>query len=403
MESALPNQQLNLARAVAGADWLRSTFAFLMLGGGSILLMVAFILLRLPQVIMQDQTRLLIQQGGSIALIGAVIFSYPHFIWSYRFAYQQGGAFIRRHSLSLVIFPLLVALALALCVIFWNQQVSTLPLLVAIDNQLRYLGVDLQWSSYHGVGQLLLASLLIAQTIAAGHHYCMQSFGVALACGEDRGYKLSPERKKILRFNLYALWVMNLFSGYSFFSILNNSNFMYLPPHFPEPLKMASTLVFIVSALVLLVKVIVPLKQEQKQFPPFLAFISILSIWVWLQPFYQPYGYQAWVVPLAHGAQYIWFACRAEGNMFAEKIAQAEFRVIRHLALITLATMVLGYFAFYYLPLLLDKTRMLEGVTTNFFLLALLFISLHHYVIDTIVWKPDSCARQSLRKQSVII
>jgi len=84
--------------------------------------------------------------------------------------------------------------------------------------------------------------------------------------------------------------------------------------------------------------------------------------------------------------------------MFADKTAQAEFRVIRHLALMTLATTILGYFAFYYLPLLLDKTRMLEGVTTNFFLLALLFISLHHYVIDTVVWKPDSYARRSLRK-----
>jgi hypothetical protein len=399
MQSALPNQQLKFAKPIATAISLRGTFGFLMLGGGSILLMIVFFFMRLPQVVMQDQTRALIQQGGSIAMISALIFSYPHFIWSYRFAYQQGGAFIRRHSLSLLIFPVMMALSLFVCVITWNQPVNTMPILIAIDNQLRFLGVDLQWTAYHGIGQLLMALFLIAQTIAAGHHYCMQAFGVALASGEDCGYKLSPERKKILSFNLYALWVMNLLSGYSFFSILNSSSFMYLPPQFPAPLQMASTLVFALSVIALFVRVILPLRREQKKLPPLLAAVPILSIWVWLQPFCQPYGFQAWVVPLAHGAQYIWFACRAEGNIFAGKTAApARFRATRHLAIITLATIVLGYLAFYYVPLLLNKTHVLEGVTTNFFLLALLFISMHHYAIDTVVWKADSRARKSLRK-----
>src|SRR5271157_1924827 len=161
MESALPNTQLKIAAAQAGVVSLRNAFAFVMLGGGSVLLMLVFIFLRLPQIVMHDQVRALIEQSGSIALVSALVFSYPHFVWSYRFAYQQGGAFIRTHGVSLVIFPLIMALALIACVMSWNQPVSTMPLLIAVDNQLRYLGVDLQWSRYHGIGQLLLASLLI--------------------------------------------------------------------------------------------------------------------------------------------------------------------------------------------------------------------------------------------------
>src|SRR5271170_6563305 len=169
MESALPNPRLEIAAADAGFILLRDALAFVMLGGGSVLLMLAFIFLRLPQIVMHDQVRALIERSGSIALVGAVAFSYPHFVWSYRFAYQQGGAFIRTHGVSLVIFPLIMALALIVCVMSWNQPVGTMPLLIAVDNQLRGLGVDLQWSRYHGIGQLLLALLLIAQLIMAGH------------------------------------------------------------------------------------------------------------------------------------------------------------------------------------------------------------------------------------------
>jgi hypothetical protein len=401
MDSALPKSQLKIAARDSSSISLRSAFAFLILGGGSMLLMAAFILLRQPQIVMQDQVRTLIQQGGAIALVSAVLFSYPHFVWSYRFAYQQGSAFVRKHSFSLLVFPSIMIVALVLCVIAWNQPVSTMPFLITVDNQLHTLGVDLQWSRYNGIGQLLLASLLIAQTIMAGHHYCMQAFGVALALGEDREYKLSPARKKILKLNLYALWAMNLFSGYTFFSILNNNNFVYLPPQFPAWLQLASTAVFCLSILLVFVGVVLPLRHELKKFPPFLGSVTILAIWVWLQPFCQPYGYQAWVVPLAHGAQYLWFACRAEGNTFAQQEqAQREFDVIRHLVVLTVVTTILGYVCLYYLPLLLANTDILKGVTTNFFLLALLFISMHHYIIDMVVWKPDSLARKSLRRPS---
>jgi hypothetical protein len=153
--------------------------------------------------------------------------------------------------------------------------------------------------------------------------------------------------------------------------------------------------------LLLFDKVIFPLWREQKKFPPLLGTVVILSIWVWLQPFCQPYGYQAWVVPMAHGAQYLWFACRAEGNIFAqEQHVQRAFEILRHLTLLSVVAIVLGFIFLYYLPLLLGNTEVLKGVTTNFFLLALLFISMHHYMIDMVVWRPDSLARKSLRRAS---
>jgi hypothetical protein len=405
MDSALPNSELKLSCPRA-LNSLRTSVAFLMLGGASLMIMVFLLLLRIPQVIMQDNVRYFLQLASATTLTFMILFSYPHFVWSYKFAYQQGTAFIMKHRWPLLACPLFILVLLALCVLAWNYPVSSLPLIGAIDNQLRSLGVDLHWSLYNGCGQLLLASLFICQTIMAGHHYCMQAFGVALACGEDGGYRLTTRQKQLLRFNLYALWAMNLFSGYTFFAILNNRNFVYHPPQFPPSLNFACNFVFAVSVIAVVAKVVVPVFRKTRKMPPVLAALPIFSIWIWLQPFCQPFGFQAWVVPLAHGAQYLYFAYRVENNSFdpiVERRLSTSFRGrLIYLACLTGIVVALGYVGFMFVPVMLDRERLLPDVPANFFLLAaFLFISLHHYMVDAVVWKRDSRARKLLRRATL--
>src|ERR1700737_267390 len=105
MDSALPrNSSLPLSYSKA-RNSLRTTVAFLMLGGASWVLLAVFLLLQIPQVLMQNDVRSLLQEVSSGTLVFVLLFSYPHFVFSYRFAYQQGRAFITRHSLELVAYP----------------------------------------------------------------------------------------------------------------------------------------------------------------------------------------------------------------------------------------------------------------------------------------------------------
>src|ERR1700712_3672965 len=128
MTSSVHNAPLPLEISRAAAA-MRNAIAFLMLGGASLILMALFFLVRQPQVLMRDDVRFMLQEASGGALLFCVLLSYPHFVWSYRFAYQQGFAFIKRHSWQLIVYPLVLTALLALCVGSWNYPVANFPIL----------------------------------------------------------------------------------------------------------------------------------------------------------------------------------------------------------------------------------------------------------------------------------
>ncbi len=398
-ESSVP---LDYTRAGKHLD---NAIAFLMLGGASLILMVAFIIVSIPQVLMRDEVRSMLQELSGVTLFFVVLLSYPHFAWSYRFAYQQGIAFVARHSWQLIVYPLLVITLLSCCVLSWNYPIHNFALLNVIENNLQYVGINLNWSLYKGCGQLLFASLLILQMVMSGHHYCMQALGVALAGGEERGYTLTATQKKILRVNLYTLWAMNLFSGYAFFSMLNNRNFAYHTFQLPQPLYVISCVAFAGSLSLVFLKILLPAFREEKKLPPLQAVVPILSIWIWLQPFLQPYMYQFLVVPIAHGAQNLFFAYKVESNNFdpilSRKLVKSSIGKAIFLISLTAIMISIGYMGFHTIPLFLDRSRLIADLTPNFFFLAaFILISTHHYLLDSVVWRSDSRAKIVLQPAS---
>ncbi len=132
MTSSVHNATLPLEISRAATP-LRNILAFLMLGGASLILMALFFLVRQPQILMRDDVRLMLQELSGGALLFVVLLSYPHFVWSYRFAYQQGFAFIKRHSWQLIVYPIVVIGLLSLCVLSWNYPVSNFSILRTIE------------------------------------------------------------------------------------------------------------------------------------------------------------------------------------------------------------------------------------------------------------------------------
>jgi hypothetical protein len=377
-------------------------FAFLMLGGASIIMMALLAFLRMPQILMFDSTRIFLQWLTSTLFVFILIFSYPHFIWSYRCAYQQGFGFIGRHILPLVVAPVVLLSLICVCVGSWNEPVTTLPWVPHIDNTLHSFGFDLHWSLYRGCGQLLLANLFIFQTIMAVQHYCMQAYGVAIQGSLDVGFSITKQQKMIVRLNLYALAAMNLFSGYTFFAFFNTSNFVYHPVQFPQFFGVIAIFFFVATGALLIFKIVVPVYKQTSKLPPMVASLPIISVWLWLQPFSQPFGYQAWVVPLAHGAQYLFFALRIENARLDtnKRTNWLKFSGVRTLFIAGMALMLIaiGFLSFNYLPVLFDQKHFIPGLNGNFFLLAaFIFISLHHYFVDAVLWKPDSQTRMLLQ------
>lgn len=376
---------------------LKGIFAFLMLGGASLLVLVFCVLLTIPEFICQPIIRTLLQMSTGWTLGFVILFSYPHFIWSYRFAYQQGRLFIMRHAVALVFSPLLIGASLLSCIALWNTPTSAAPALLSAGKSMGAIGVDLGWSNYNTCGQLLLATILIVQTTLSGHHYIMQAYGVAVACGQERRYVLAVWQKRAILANLYLLWAMNVLSGYRFFSVLNNGKFVYYPPAFPHGLFVIACVGFAVTTGLVLAALFYPALRGKRQ-PPWLLLLPIAAVWAWLQPFMQPYGFQAWVVPIAHGAQYLYFAARTDARGFTKPIKPQIGQF--HIAAVFIVVALCGYFAFLQIPVALDETCMNKDISPKFFLLAFfLFLNIHHYFIDSIVWKSDSRAKQLLAGQ----
>lgn len=129
----------------------------LMLGGASILMMLLSLIVNTCQFNTIDIVRVGMQHVAESVITFVALFSYPHFIWSYRFAYMQGKDFILKHSWELIFFPLLLLGSLAVCIASWSIPVTHLPLAAAIECVFKSWGVDLQWSRYTSSGHLLSA------------------------------------------------------------------------------------------------------------------------------------------------------------------------------------------------------------------------------------------------------
>jgi hypothetical protein len=402
----------NLAGNAASSDApvnagdFTSTTDFLMLGGLTILL---FLLLQFIDLTGLDKEVSIGYYYRHFAVIFPslqLFVNWPHAMFSYRFAYQQGGSFIWRHRYVLLWLPLLLAIALFVSIPLWNASMQQFPGILAVDRALQHVGIFINASLYRGFGQFMLASLLVAQAITIGWHYAMQAFGVSLACAHSQGYPVSANQRVHLRNHMLALWLMNALSGFNYFHAATDKTFEYYTPRFPELLTYATYIGVVVTAALLWQKVIWPIRQKEGKWPPLSSITTVVATWLWLQPFWYPFGFQLWVVPFGHGLQYLAFVYRVErnnaGGLFkvrpAESAASGHKKSSNPLRMVPLLVLIFifGFLSFQGLPEWLDNIRVYPFLSASFFIIAAeVFINLHHYWIDSIVWRsPDSRMRQ---------
>ena len=339
----------------------------------------------------------------------ALVANYPHATWSYRFAYQQGPRLVQTHYFRLLALPILLLAGLSSAYFLWSRPMSDFPLILGFERVLQKSNIFINASVYPSFGQFLFAQMLIFQQVTVMHHFAMQSYGVALSCGQSAGYQMSVEQRNLLRYNLHSLWVASLFSGYTVFSALNNMSFHYFSPRFPRILLWGSGAVFLATFVMIITKIVIPIHRKTGRWPPLNTVVSVLSLYLWQQTFWWPFGFQLWMVPLAHAIQYLTFVHRVEAGGFRELSKGEENpRLAKkpgpfYFILLTLAVMLLGFLGFEGIPIWLDRLHPSSIMTANFFVIAAnILINVHHYFIDGAVWRsPESKVRTLLRTTSL--
>jgi len=348
---------------------------FLLLGGGAAILMLSVALFA-QQGIGQPQQAFLIT-----ALM--ILINQPHFAHSYQifyrnfaakaFGHDYPGALRRRYVFAGIIAPILLTLFLAFAV--WRAS---------IDGDTRVL-------SY---GANLMFFLV-------GWHYAKQGYGILIVDSIQKGVPFSARAKSVLRFNAYACWMLAWIGvNHALPKALAYLGITYYTLPIPQAVYHTTIAVAVGSTLATLA--LLTLRWREARALPWngvIAYVAAIYLWV---VFVRINPAFLLIVPTFHSLQYlavVWryqlnASTKAEPAIRRFRLAALDRllpdRVWQRFAEFALAGLVLGYVGFIAAPNSLDWAfSYREGVfgPTLFAFLFYIFINVHHYLLDNVMWR----------------
>ena len=326
-------------QSAAPASIFNPVIDFLLVGGLSLIVLVPLLL--------TGSSDLLLVSAGAQALIATAI-NMPHFMASYRLVYSSREMILRHKWASIYVPAILVV----------------------------YIGIAL-WDAQHSPA---LVIILIA--VASGYlawHYTGQVWGMMASFAYLGGMRFERIERLLIRSGLRILlaWHVTWF----LYTQLRNAELV-------RPLYVLISGATIV-AFVLGVVGILLMRRRTGRFPPARALVAWLAIFVWYAAMARDPRALFWV-QIAHALQYLAFPVRVEMNRTTREASASPPRVALHMAgygVILLAVSIA-------VAQLVPMSAM--GVVGNMFgeepgraapILLLMFINIHHYFTDGVIWK----------------
>ena len=321
---------------VRAASMLSPAVDLLCVGGLSLLLFVPLLL--------SGRSDLVIIGAGAQAWL-ATLFNMPHFMASYRIIYRS-REMIMKHKWASIYIPALLLAYAVLAVLEARQSGVLLIVLVAVS------GAYLAW------------------------HYTGQVWGMMASYAYLDGRGFDKAERLLVRTSLRILlaWHFTWF----FYTYLRDPS-MVRP--FYAIVSAGTAVAFVIGAVGLL-----KMRQRTGRTPPARALVAWVSIFVWYLVMARDPRALFWV-QIAHAIQYLAFPIRVEINHTA---AARPGRVVGHMVVYGAALLVVSYL----LEQVVPGTAM--SVVADMFgeepgraapVLLLMFINIHHYFTDGVIWK----------------
>ena len=342
MSRAAPSSN---GRAVAGQEASQSASIFnpvvdfLLVGGLSLIVLVPLLL--------SGRANLLFLSAGAQAYIATAI-NMPHFMASYRLVYGSREMIMRHKWASIYVPAILVAyIALAL----WDAQNSPALVIVLVAVASGYLA----W------------------------HYTGQVWGMMASYAYLAGTSFERSERLLIRTGLRILlaWHVTWF----LYTQLQNGGAV-------RPLYVLISGGTIVAFLLGAIGII-RVRRRIGRFPPARALVAWVAIFVWYAAMARDPAALFWV-QIAHALQYLAFPVRVELNRSAGKNNASPRRVVLHMAGYAIVLLAVSIAVAQLVPL------SIMGVLGNVFgdqprraapILLLMFINIHHYFTDGVIWK----------------
>ena len=309
----------------------------LCVGGLSLIVFVPLLL--------SGRTDLVLIGAGAQAWIATMI-NMPHFMASYRIIYRS-REMILRHKWASIYVPAILLVYLAAAI--WEAQYSQTLVLILIAVSSAYLA----W------------------------HYTGQAWGMMASYAFLAGAPFDTTERRLIRTSLRILLAWHV--SWFLHTQLKNGAAV-------QPVYVAASAASVV-ALVLGGAGLFRMYRRTGKVPPALSIVPWLAIFVWYAVMARDPKALFWI-QIAHAIQYLGFPIRVEINRTTA--ASGHGRVIRHMVVYAVALLAISYVVTQVVP------AATMGILGDWFgeepgraapILILMFINIHHYFSDGVIWK----------------
>ncbi|HEU4994250.1 MAG TPA: hypothetical protein VFT29_05495 [Gemmatimonadaceae bacterium] len=321
------------------ASILSPAIDLMLVGGLSVLVLVPLLL--------SGRTDLVIIGAGAQAWIATLI-NMPHFMASYRMVYRSKEMILRHKWASIYIPAILLAY---IVVALWEAQ-SAKPIMVIV-----LVSIASAYLAWHYTGQVW--GMMSSYTFLGGQRF------------DDRERFLIRTGLRIL-----LAWHVTWF----LYTQLRNPD-LVRPAYY---VVSAGTLVAFTLGLTGLIR----MRRRTGKLPPTRALVAWFALFVWYAAMARDPKAIFWI-QIAHALQYLAFPLRVEMNRTLKTVAKSSAKFAAHMAAYGVGLLVVSYLVVKIVP------GPAMGVVAQIFgeepgkaapILILMFINIHHYFTDGVIW-----------------
>ena len=277
-----------------------------------------------------------------------------------------------------------------------------------LGQRLRYLAAGVlaplamgAWALWalHTESARMLGWMIQLMFLLVGWHYVKQGFGVLMVLSARRGVRFSNLERRVVLAHCYAGWAYAWASPFEPGRDLVEKGVVYHAMRHPVGLEEVTLALFALSAVGLVV-VLVRKRVREGPLPIWTPLTGLLcAVWAW-SVFSGADPLVRYAVPALHSLQYLYFVGLLRGNEAKAREGAPHFETSARTRLWVLAgsALALGLFFFDLAPAVLDGFFEPNGGRapsdplgpTPWFAALYVFINLHHYFMDAVIWRRDN-------------
>ena len=342
---------------------------------------------------------------------GATLFLFP-FAWLCRHALGLDSAelafgFVTFHAASVINDP---HFAVTYVLFYKNGKHRAFGAAFTPMQRLRYLVVGVlvplmlaAWAALALVTRsaVTMGWMIQLMFLLVGWHYVKQGFGVLTVLSARRGVRFTRLERVVILAHCFIGWAYAWASPADPGRAVEEKGVVYTTLAHPPGLERVTQIAFFLSTLPLIV-VLVRKWRTEGRLPP-LAPLTGLLVTVWLWVVYSGIDpLMRYVIPALHSIQYLYFVGLLTRNEARAGEGPPSFGLPAHVRLGFLAVTAVGlgwlllrgapsFFDAILVPPSAKRLETMSDLGPTPFLAALyVFVNIHHYFMDSVIWRRDN-------------